>query len=125
MGRILLVEPDRVLANTYASALEAAGHSVNWVTDAQSAIVAADSKPDLLITELQLIRHNGIELLYELRSYTDLLDLPVIIHSSVPEFEFRLHPQAKMFKIHAYLHKTSTPLSHFVKSVEGALLVRA
>src|SRR5665213_2102299 len=89
MARILLIEPDRRLAETYAKALVAAGHKVTARAGAQSAITAADgAKPDLVILELQLIEHSGVEFLYEFRSYPEWQDIPVLIHSGVPAGEF-------------------------------------
>ncbi len=90
MSHILLVEPDRLVAKTYMQALQAAGHSVQVCATAQSAVFCADEhQPDLLILEVQLVGHSGIELLYELRSYPDWQSLPVIIVSGVPAGEFQ------------------------------------
>lgn len=89
MAQILLVEPDRLLADTYRQALESAGHKVVMCASAQSAIYAADEiKPDLVILEIQLIKHSGIEFLYEFHSYPDWQDVPILIQSHVPAGEF-------------------------------------
>ena len=89
MAQILLLEPDRMLAETYMQALGAAGHQVVAAVSAQSAIMAADeTTPDIVIIELQLIEHSGIEFLYEFRSYPDWRETPVLIHSHVPPGEF-------------------------------------
>ncbi len=80
---ILLIEPDTQLGEIYTSALQQAGHRVYWQRDAQSAIKAADKvRPDSVILELQLARHNGIEFLYEFRSYPDWQNIPVMLHTS-------------------------------------------
>jgi len=90
MAHVLLVEPDRLVAKTYMDALRAAGHTVQACASAQSAVFCADEQaPDLMILELQLVGHSGIELLYELRSYADWQDLPVIIVTNVPAGEFQ------------------------------------
>jgi DNA-binding response OmpR family regulator len=90
MSHILLVEPDRLVAKTYMEALQSAGHSVQVCATAQSAIFCADEQPpDLLILEIQLVGHSGIELLYELRSYPDWQNLPVVIVTNVPAGEFQ------------------------------------
>jgi DNA-binding response OmpR family regulator len=89
VAHILLLEPNRLLAKTYLSALQEAGHSVQVCTTAQTAIFCADEhSPDVILMELQLVGHSGIEFLYELRSYTDWQTLPVIIITTVPAGEF-------------------------------------
>ncbi|MDB5170117.1 MAG: Signal transduction histidine kinase [Candidatus Saccharibacteria bacterium] len=87
--KIVLLEPDKVLANTYRQALTQAGHKVVMCATAQAAIFAADElKPDLVIMELQLTSHSGIEFLYEFRSYDDWTAVPVIVLTNVPAGEF-------------------------------------
>lgn len=86
---ILLVEPDKLLASTYRQAFEAAGHRVVMTASAQSAIFSADeSRPDVVVLELQLIGHSGLEFLYEFRSYPEWQHIPVVICSTVPAGEF-------------------------------------
>lgn len=88
MSHILIVESDRLLAKNLAGALIRAGHDVVYTVDAQAAITAADAhKPDALIIDLLLAGRSGIELLYELRSYPDWKDIPVIIYSSIKPSE--------------------------------------
>lgn len=87
--KILLLEPDKVLADTYRQLLMSQGHKVVMCATAQAAIFAADDlQPDLVITELQLTSHSGIEFLYEFRSYDDWTDVPVMILTNVPAGEF-------------------------------------
>jgi len=89
MANVLIIEPDRILAGTYRQALQTAGHEVIMCASAQSAIFAADAvKPDVVILELQLIEHSGIEFLYEFRSYTEWQDVPVVLLTNVPPTEF-------------------------------------
>lgn len=81
---ILIIEADRLLAKNLSVGLRRAGHKVTRKTDAQAAITAADSStPDAIILDLLLANRSGVEFLYELRSYPDWKDIPVIIYSSV------------------------------------------
>lgn len=81
---VLIVEADQLLAKNLFASLSRAGHKVVHKTDAQAAITAADvSTPDVIILDLLLANRSGIEFLYELRSYQDWKDIPVIIYSSV------------------------------------------
>lgn len=84
MANILLIEPNTILARTYSRALEHVGYVVVRAADAQGAIFAADEhQPDVVVLELQLGAHDGIEFLHEFRSYAEWQDIPVVLHSSV------------------------------------------
>ena len=63
---ILLIEPSRLLAEQYCRFFESRGHSIAWREDAQGGVIAADEqKPDVVIVELLLAGHSGVEFLYE------------------------------------------------------------
>jgi len=127
MSQILLIEPDRILAETYFQALSQAGHTVVPCASAQSAIISSDhTRPDLVILELQLIEHSGIEFLYEFRSYSDWQNIPVIIHSLVPGLEFIKNKNIlqKQLGVVKYLDKNRTTLQQLVKAVNEYLVVK-
>ncbi|HEY5442044.1 MAG TPA: response regulator [Candidatus Saccharimonadales bacterium] len=122
MPRILLIEPDRRLGETYTQALTADGHQVVTVPGAQAAITAADAaRPDIVIIELQLVEHSGIEFLYEFRSYIDWQTIPVIIHSQVPPAEFSDSRQLLETElgVHTYLYKPRTSLRQLLAQVQA------
>ncbi|MDP9129325.1 MAG: response regulator [Candidatus Binatota bacterium] len=128
MARVLLIEPDRVLAETYSKALTAAGHQVVTRAGAQAAITAADqAQPDLVILELQLVGHSGIEFLYEFRSYPEWQAVPVLVHSSVPPAEFAGNRQLleQELGVNDYLYKPRTSLRQLAAAVEVGLAVKA
>lgn len=80
--KILLIEPDRHLAETLTLALQQDEYEIRVATDAQSGLDALDTfGPELVILELQLGKHNGIEFLYEQHSHVDWKNVPVIIHT--------------------------------------------
>lgn len=120
MTNILLIEPDRILGETYQHVLQSAGYEVTLVAGAQTAVASADKKrPDLVILELQLVEHSGIEFLYEFRSYPDWQDIPVLIHSQVPPIEFsdNLELLKNELNVVNYLYKPQTKLSKLVEVV--------
>ncbi len=85
---ILLIEPDKLLASSYKVALERTGHIVSHAVSAQDAVHQADvAMPDVVVLELQLPSHNGIEFLYEFRSYSEWLNIPIVLHTFVPPHE--------------------------------------
>lgn len=112
MAQILLVEPDTVLAKTYAASLQKSGHHILRAQDAQSAINATDSvTPDCIVLEIQLPQHNGVEFLYELRSHADWQAIPVIILSQLPVDRIGLD-ETKMTElgVRAFCYKPETSL---------------
>lgn len=127
MAKILLIEPDRLLADTYFKVLAKAGHQVGVSAGAQAAITAADRvKPDLVILELQLTGHSGIEFLYEFRSYPEWQGIPVIIHTLVPLSEFAASQELmkRELGVNTYLYKPRTSLRQLVSTVEEQLTVK-
>jgi len=124
MANILLIEPDHILAATYGEALRSGGHQVAVCSGAQAAIFAADTTPpDVVILELQLIEHSGIEFLYEFRSYPEWQAVPVLVLSHVPPMEFNaslgmlrreLGVQAYHYKPHTSLRRLLTAINHLV-----------
>lgn len=118
--KIVLLEPDKVLAGTYRQVLVHGGHKVIMCATAQAAIFAADDlQPDLIIAELQLTSHSGIEFLYEFRSYDDWTQVPVLILTNVPAGEFNgswdlLRDQ---FGVVGYHYKPLTSLRTLLRSV--------
>lgn len=128
MAQILFIEPDKLLASTYQQTLESAGHTVIIAPSAQTAIFAADEvKPDIVVLELQLIEHSGIEFLYEFRSYPEWQTVPVIVHSSVPPAEFSLNRilLREQLGVQLYLYKPHTSLSALLEHVAEAVAVAA
>lgn len=127
MAHVLLVEPDRLLADTYKQALTAHGHEVIMCATAQSAISAADVViPDVVILEVQLIEHSGIEFLYEFRSYSEWQYIPVFFLTNVPPMEFE--GSRKLLKqelgVAKYLYKPMTSLQTILNTVQELAIVK-
>ncbi len=121
MAKILLIEPDRILAHTYFEALTHAGHAVQICATAQGAIFCADDIcPDVVILELQLVGHSGIEFLYEFRSYPDWQNVPVIVATNVPagEFSGSWKLLRNQLGVSQYLYKPLTNLKKLLSTVQ-------
>jgi DNA-binding response OmpR family regulator len=126
MAHVLLIEPDRVLAEMYLRALKNRGHDVDWAPHAQGAIDLADKHmPDIVVLELQLVSHSGIEFLYEFRSYPEWQAVPAIAHTYVPPTEFA---GSKLLQtelgIVDYLYKPHATLADLTASVARELVAR-
>lgn len=116
---ILLIEPDKILSQQVAEYLTQKGYEVQPVQSAQEAIVAADKRtPDIIIMELLLARHSGIEFLYEFRTYGEWQKVPVIVLSRVAQSDLNINqkaaedlgishilykPQLKLSRLHDYV----------------------
>lgn len=107
------------MGRTYRRALETAGYTVVVVANAQGAIHYIDTqRPRLVVTELQLAEHNGVEFLYELRSYPDWQDLPVIILTSVPPQDAGLNDTLlSNLSVTKYCYKPHTTLQQLIEVV--------
>lgn len=109
---ILLIEDDGWLAELYKDILETAAHTVViTVPSAEAAlnVLNDESTIDLILLDMILPSHNGIEFLHEIASYTDLNTIPVIVLSSVYQHEFTLSSERwKHYGVVSYLYKPQT-----------------
>ena len=120
--RILLIEPDAILAQTYQVALVGAGYDILHASSAQDAVHVADEQvPDLVILEWQLIAHNGAAFLQEFRSYYDWRDIPVVLLTLISPAG-RTQERAILqrdFGVVAWLYKPQTTLTQLLTIVQG------
>jgi two-component system OmpR family response regulator len=87
--RILLVEDDRMIGAAVAQALKDAAYAVDWVTDGEGAIAAAEVEPyDLALLDLGVPKPDGIEVLRHFRKSRQ--QLPVIIVTARDGIEDRI-----------------------------------
>lgn len=85
MTYVLLLEPNTLLAKTYTQLFEHVGYAVGHATGAQEALAIADKRtPDVVVLELQLPMHSGVEFLHEFRSYSEWLKIPVVVNTLSP-----------------------------------------
>ncbi len=127
---VVFIEPDILLADTYRAALQQAGHSVAIAHGAQQAIDVLDSgekTADVIVLELQLATHDGIECLQELRSYPDWQHIPVVIHTMVPaarleQLALALH---QSYGVQACLYKPRTTLRQLLGAIQRAATLQS
>jgi DNA-binding response OmpR family regulator len=124
MIKVLLLEPDKALARIYRQALLENGYSVVQVGDAQAAIHAADqTTPDVVILEPQIGTHDGVEFLYEFRSYIEWQNIPVIINSYIyPKvFQQTQRTLQRDLGVVECLYKPHTTLQGLITAVSKAV----
>jgi two-component system cell cycle response regulator len=124
MARLLIIEPNKIIAKQYSTYLVNKGHDVSVHSEAQAAIIAADSnKPDVIIMELLLTAHNGVEFLYELRSYSEWQNIPVIVLSRISQIESGISSKLiESLGISIVLYKPETSLAKLNSRIEKLLV---
>lgn len=112
-----------MLAQQYIRFLEREGYEVKWCENAQDGVAAADEQhPDLVIVELLLAGHSGIEFLYEFRSYADWLETPVIVLSGMSKTSSGVSSDTLAeLGVKAYLYKAETSLAKLASQVRRSL----
>jgi len=83
MRRILIIEDNQLLANTYRSAFTHAGFHVDVAGDGHAGIAAAlAAPPEIILLDLMLPKLSGLEVLRRLRTDTRLALVPVLVLSN-------------------------------------------
>ncbi len=84
MKKVLIVDDDAWLADSYRLILETHGWQVTITKDAASAIdLIDDTQPDVVLLDVMLPGSSAPALLNELQSHSDLAKLPVVLCSSL------------------------------------------
>ncbi len=78
--RVLVVEDDTWFLEQFKRQLVVAGYEVSGATDGIAAMDAIDSaRPDVIVLDMFLTGPNGMVLLHELASHSDLAHIPVVV----------------------------------------------
>ncbi len=119
---VLLVEADTLLADLYGGAL-ANDFNVSLAKDAQTAIDRMDDgNVAVLVTDVLVGRHDGVEIIQEVRSHDDWLRLPIIILSSLAADDFPLPTSRwESYGIRRVLYKPTTKPDHLAAAVRQVL----
>ena len=82
--RLLLIEDDRWLADSYRQLLKS--YEIDVAADGQHAMdLIDDHRYDLIIADVMLEQGVVIDLLHELQSYADTMNLKVILCTAIAE----------------------------------------
>ncbi len=78
--RVMIAEDDGVMRMLLKKFIEGAGYAVMEAADGEEALTAiAESTPDLLVSDINMPRMNGFELVQGVRGILGLSDLPIIM----------------------------------------------
>jgi class 3 adenylate cyclase len=87
-GRILVVEDQDPIRNLLCDLLRAQGHDVTPARDGlEGSKFVGSQNFDLVLTDIEMPRVNGFELLKQIKSDPRLLDLPVVVISGHTELD--------------------------------------
>ena len=79
-AKVLIIDDDIAVTQTFASMLRLEGHEVRTALDAETGLQEARSdRPDAIIVDLRMPLINGLGFLYRLRSDARYQDTPVAI----------------------------------------------
>ena len=126
MKKVLLIEDDVWLQELYGSVLQkVVGIKVFYATSASSALGVLDKqKIDLVILDMFLGDHNGVEFLHEIASYQDTRKVPVVVLSAVHKHDFGVQADRwRHYNVVEYLYKPITKPQQLVVSVSKQLLL--
>ena len=122
---ILLIEDDDWLAEMYSDALTFNKMcNVKRARTAEEALQVLDTCPEieLIILDMFLPAHNGVEFLHELASYSDINPTPVVVLSSVSQHDFAMDPERwQHYGVVQYLYKPHTKPQDLVSAIKKQL----
>lgn len=119
---ILLVEDEPWLGELYQSILQRAGYAVRWCRDNYDAIAALDERPPhLVVLDVLLPWTNGIQLLHEMSSYSDLMHVPVVLCTTVRLPKALSMQQLRPYGVVALLDKTTMRPRDLLTTIQEAL----
>ncbi len=109
MAHIVVVEDNELMRRSIAEALEAAGHSVCMANDGYDGYETCIREPkvDLIITDHNMPRMTGLEMIAMLREHKKMNDTIVIFHTTELRKEFR--QAANELRIRGWLLKPTDP----------------
>ena len=111
MSKILLIEDDHWLADSYQQILAAHGFDCQAVPEANLAMrVIDETKPDVIVADVLLGDQTVVPLLHELQTYEDTRTVPVILCTAIGANTADLTKQLHSYGVVAVLDKaTVTP----------------
>jgi DNA-binding response OmpR family regulator len=81
--RVLVVEDHHDTSFTLCKLLKLEGYEVDHAIDGMSGYKSASSRhPDLIVTDVQMPRMNGIDMIKRLRTEGELTEVPIIVMSA-------------------------------------------
>ena len=81
---ILIAEDDPIIRNLYSEELQKGGYVVKLAFDGVEAMESMrNSRPDLVLLDIMMPRKSGLDVLAEMKSDENLLNIPVFVLSAL------------------------------------------
>lgn len=117
--RVLVIEDDDWQREHTADVLRKHDFAVAESAHALEAIDQIDTfQPDVIILDMMLPGYNGIALLHELQSHSDLASIPVVVISTLTDFTL---DQLQPYGVRVVLDKATMQLDDIVAAVKKAV----
>lgn len=126
MKTIFILDQDKLYAQSLGRYLSNHGYVVDILYDAQEAIVKIDqSKPDMILCELLLANNNGLEFVYELRSYSEWQDIKLVILSRVSQDDINMSEKNMSdFDVADFWYKPEISIQNILEKIEKILDIK-
>lgn len=117
--RVLIIEDDNWLREHAADVLRKNDFTVAESAHALEAIDQIDTfQPDAIILDMMLPGSNGMALLHELQSHSDLASIPIVVMSTLTDFDIE---QLRPYGVKAVLDKSTMQLEDILAAVKKAV----
>jgi CheY-like chemotaxis protein len=103
-NRVFLIEDDQDIRSSIIEVLEDEGIPIDWATNGEEAmekLLAAKSKPSLILLDLRLPVKDGFQFRSEQLSNPQLADIPVVVISA----DGKLEEKTESLRINGLLRK--------------------
>ena len=120
MTKIMIVEDDLALREIYSIRLTAEGYTIVVAGDGEEALaVAAQEKPDLILSDVMMPKISGFDMLEILRSSPELKDTKVVMMTALSSPEQRARGEA--LGADRYLVKSQVGIEDVVNVIHEVL----
>ena len=120
MTKIMIVEDDLALREIYSIRLTAEGYTIVVAGDGEEALaVAAQEKPDLILSDVMMPKISGFDMLDILRSTPELKDTKVVMMTALSSPEQRARGEA--LGADRYLVKSQVGIEDVVNVIHEVL----
>lgn len=117
MKRILLVEDDDALANTYLTRLQAEGFDVRRVSNGEEALAAAkDYKPNLVVLDAMMPKVSGFDVLDIFRNTPETANLKIIMLTALSQESDKQRAQG--LGVDDYMVKSQIVMSDVIERIK-------
>ena len=120
-GRVLIVDDDVWFADQLARTIKKAGYRETCVRNGVEAMREIDSaRPDVIVLDFFMPGPNGLVLLHELQSHSDLATIPVILCTNIAS-DIK-SDTLEQYGVRCVLDKTAMEPSDIVTAARKVLL---